>query len=206
MQCLRVRRRYEHIAPRWHEHALLNEYFAIWRLQPRAYSYQTLHHHNCINRNSRVKQLSSRPSSFHHAHNGSNLPRFRLQSPQRKIRQLHDYAPMLSSLPFVQVPLIFTALMMTLWAYKCLMMVLFQNKIIYMPGMPPFARGEKISDYASRGIDWKEDRIKSSDGVDLTLLIGEMSKLGMGSEQRNKVARDFSHRKIKEVLILYFQG
>lgn len=38
------------------------------------------------------------------------------------------------------------------------MMVVFQNKIIYMPGLPPNARGERIEDYKNQcgGIQWRE--------------------------------------------------
>ncbi len=47
------------------------------------------------------------------------------------------------------------------------MMVVFKNKIIYMPGLPPNARWEKIADHASRcgGIQWKEERTKAADGT-----------------------------------------
>src|ERR1700744_6107699 len=57
----------------------------------------------------------------------------------------------LESLPAILVPpAVFGGLLVTLWAYKCLMMVVFQNKIIYMPSVPPFSRSEKVSDYASQ--------------------------------------------------------
>jgi uncharacterized protein len=38
------------------------------------------------------------------------------------------------------------------------MMVVFQNKIIYMPGLPPNARRERIEDYKNQcgGIQWRE--------------------------------------------------
>src|SRR6266498_2441351 len=44
-------------------------------------------------------------------------------------------------------PIVFSGLLLTLWAYKCFMMVVFQNKIIYMPNVPPFSRNEKVEDY-----------------------------------------------------------
>ncbi|KAI9665306.1 MAG: hypothetical protein M1831_001743 [Alyxoria varia] len=46
-------------------------------------------------------------------------------------------------------PAVFLGLLLALWAYKCLMMVIFQNKIIYMPSVPPFSRREEISHNAS---------------------------------------------------------
>ncbi|ETS82158.1 hypothetical protein PFICI_07160 [Pestalotiopsis fici W106-1] len=63
-------------------------------------------------------------------------------------------------------PLYFGGLFVALWTWKCCMLVTFQNKIIYMPGLPPNARSEKIEDYASRcaGISWREERIRAADG------------------------------------------
>jgi hypothetical protein len=51
------------------------------------------------------------------------------------------------------------------------MMVIFQNKIIYMPGLPPNARREKISDYINinqpGGVMWQEVKIVSIDKTQL---------------------------------------
>jgi uncharacterized protein len=71
-------------------------------------------------------------------------------------------------------------------------MVIFQNKIIYMPGIPPFARSEKVADYSRecRPVLWKEHKIQSADGVKLKLL---QSGIEDGSEKR-------------DIVLLYFQG
>ena len=94
-------------------------------------------------------------------------------------------------------PLVFTGLLLSLWFYKCCMMVVFQNKIIYMPGVPPFARQEKIHDYAAscRPIVWREERISTADGKDIALCIGHLDEPAhLGQDKR------------PQVVVLYFQG
>jgi hypothetical protein len=78
------------------------------------------------------------------------------------------------------------------------MMIIFQNKIIYMPGLPPNARREKISDYIDKfgGVMWQEVKIVSTDNTQLALCVASIE----------------SHAEISEasrpapVYILYFQG
>ncbi|KAL7906157.1 Alpha/Beta hydrolase protein [Trichoderma velutinum] len=97
-------------------------------------------------------------------------------------------------------PLIFTGLFLALWCYKCIMLVLFQNAIIYNPFLPPNARSMTISEFSRQcgGIKWKEDRIKSLDGTEIALCISEIS---CGDE------RGGSSKGPKTlVYILYFQG
>ncbi|CZT00496.1 related to alpha/beta superfamily hydrolase [Rhynchosporium agropyri] len=73
-------------------------------------------------------------------------------------------------------------------------MVLLQNKIIYMPGLPPNARREKISDYKNQcsGIEWREESITSLDGTKISLCVARVNKLEVCEG--------------KMVYILYFQG
>lgn len=95
--------------------------------------------------------------------------------------------------PLLLAPLVFTGLTLTLWSYKCLMMILFQSRIIYMPGIPLGARKEKISDYTRycRGIQWHEGRIAVDDG---TVLATATAKL------------DGSGKAGRELVVVYFQG
>lgn len=46
----------------------------------------------------------------------------------------------LSSLPLGLMASVFVGLPTALWSYKCLMMIAFQRKIIYMGFLPPGAR------------------------------------------------------------------
>lgn len=78
-----------------------------------------------------------------------------------------------------------------------MMLVLFQNAIIYNPFMPPNARSMRIEEFARQcgGVQWREERIRSLDGTQLALCI---------SQDAQNVAADASS--ITQVYILYFQG
>lgn len=98
---------------------------------------------------------------------------------------------------FLLPPAIFGGLLVTLWTYKSLMLVIFQNKIIYMPGIPPFSRSEEIQSYAQqcKPIQWKEHLVSTTDGVQVKLLEGCLAHdPGLKDEQH------------LEVITLYFQG
>lgn len=84
------------------------------------------------------------------------------------------------------------------------MLVVFQNKIIYMPSVPPFSRSEKIEDYAAlcRPVVWREERIKAADGTKLALAVGEIPNMGKGPD----VGMSKEVGKRRRVVILYFQG
>lgn len=95
-------------------------------------------------------------------------------------------------------------------------MVTFQNKIIYMPGLPPNARREKIQDYASRcgGLQWREERTRAADGTDLALCVTDVD-LGSGvaststSTSTSTSASPFTPtpgRPDMAFYVLYFQG
>ncbi|KAI0200849.1 Alpha/Beta hydrolase protein [Astrocystis sublimbata] len=106
-------------------------------------------------------------------------------------RHIHLEGPALA-------PFVFGGLLAGLWTWKCLMMVVFQNKIIYMPGLPPNSRRETIHDYKDRlvGIDWREERIRAADGTDLALCVTDL-QLGSKNDLRPPAAVFY---------ILYFQG
>ncbi|UNI23655.1 hypothetical protein JDV02_009462 [Purpureocillium takamizusanense] len=97
-------------------------------------------------------------------------------------------------------PIIFAGLFMTLWCWKCTMLILFQNLIIYNPYMPPNARSMLISDFARQcgGVEWREQRIESLDRIEIALCVSEMSARG--------AARSGSTASQTPVYILYFQG
>jgi len=97
-------------------------------------------------------------------------------------------------------PTVFLGLLVTLWTYKCMMMVLFQNKIIYMPSVPPFSRSEQIQDYeiACKPVQWRQEMIKSLDGTKIALAVGE-NKTRM-SQSASTVPKD------RGVVVVYFQG
>lgn len=97
-------------------------------------------------------------------------------------------------------PTVFIGLLITLWTYKCMMMVLFQNKIIYMPSVPPFARKESIKDYknACKPVEWRQEIIRSLDGTKIALAIGK--------NQTRMSQRALTVPKDGGLVIVYFQG
>lgn len=72
------------------------------------------------------------------------------------------------------------------------MMVVFQNKIIYMPGLPPNTRREKVEDYKRQcaGIEWREEKIRSLDDTKISLCVASVT----------------NGKALKHVCVLYFQG
>ncbi|KAI0474026.1 Alpha/Beta hydrolase protein [Xylariaceae sp. FL0804] len=73
-------------------------------------------------------------------------------------------------------PLVFGGLFVGLWTWKCLVMVVLQNKIIYMPGLPPNARRERIEDHEATcgGVRWREERTRANDGTRLALCVADV--------------------------------
>ncbi|KEF62248.1 uncharacterized protein A1O9_00220 [Exophiala aquamarina CBS 119918] len=76
------------------------------------------------------------------------------------------------------------------------MMVIFQNKIIYMPSVPPFSRSEKVRDYASQCLPftWSEHDIKAADGTAIKILESGPNTVALQAQQRRRV------------VVLYLQG
>lgn len=137
----------------------------------------------------------SHPSAFHTV-TSSNLNR-----PGRKVqcRALPHYDRNFSTSIVSSIllpPAVFLGLVGTLWFYKCCMMVLFQNKIIYMPSIPPFSRREEIETYRTtcHPVKWEEKRIKSEDKTELALCTGEI----FTGASDDHCAR--------QIVLVYFQG
>ena len=88
-------------------------------------------------------------------------------------------------------------------------MVIFQNKIIYMPGIPLGARRERIEDYAEScsGIQWREVKIPVEDGVILGGAVAEVVRtMNKRVSGKSRVESLPGKRRRRKVLILYFQG
>ncbi|GAB7353192.1 hypothetical protein MBLNU459_g3716t1 [Dothideomycetes sp. NU459] len=104
--------------------------------------------------------------------------------------------------PFLLAPAVFAGLVLAHWFQKCILMVLFQNKIIYMPSLPPGSRREVLGNYAKMWgpVAWREQHIKSSDGTDLALCIGQLERDEAANQQ------SATKRGPRQALLLYFQG
>ncbi|KAL1970595.1 hypothetical protein VTN77DRAFT_4239 [Rasamsonia byssochlamydoides] len=135
--------------------------------------------------------LRRRPCYDHHIHS---------------FHQRRSFSSLLDLSSPLLPPIVFLGLGLTLWTYKCLMMILFQNKIIYMPNIPPFSRSEKVEDYARRclPVRWREESVVTGDGVRISLLVGNIEEGQSGSQSQSAVADlegDEDH-----LVVLYFQG
>ena len=102
-------------------------------------------------------------------------------------------------------PVVFTGLLAALWVFKCTMMVVFQNKIIYMPGLPPNARHERIEDYASEcgGVQWHEKRTSAADGTELGLAVASLDSAGRRTSSSISLGAGMP---AQHLYILYLQG
>lgn len=126
------------------------------------------------------------------------IPLCRHDFPLRKLAFVRQKRTIFSDVsPFILVPGAFFGLLIGHWIHKCLLMVLFQNKIIYMPSLPPGSRRERLDEYAKTwaGVSWEEKKIKSLDGTKLSLAIARLTK-STGPVQE----------KTKQTVVLYFQG
>lgn len=56
------------------------------------------------------------------------------------------------------------------------MLIAFQNKLIYLPYIPPGARNESLKDYQPQllGFDWKTTEVKTRDGKRLGTCVAEI--------------------------------
>jgi hypothetical protein len=84
------------------------------------------------------------------------------------------------------------------------MMVVFQNKIIYMPGLPPTSRSERIADWANMcgGVQWTEETTVAADGTKLAMAVTTVS-LSKGKPPGAPVPEKPA---AAHVYVLYFQG
>lgn len=76
------------------------------------------------------------------------------------------------------------------------MMITFQNKIIYMPNVPPYSRTETVEEYARhcRPVLWEEDSFVTGDGVRISVVVGGIPR------------EDIEGGEGEDVVVLYFQG
>ncbi|KAI7089641.1 hypothetical protein KC356_g2279 [Hortaea werneckii] len=113
-----------------------------------------------------------------------------------------------SAITVLTPPALFLGLLVGLWTYKCVMTVIFQEKFIYMPYMPPFARSEKIEDYEAscKPVEWVEERIRSLDGTKISLATGRMVEDEDSPKLHAALKEPPQDVKRKEVIVCYFQG
>ncbi|GAB7366588.1 hypothetical protein MBLNU230_g8574t1 [Neophaeotheca triangularis] len=90
------------------------------------------------------------------------------------------------------------------------MTVIFQEKIIYMPYMPPFTRSEKVADYAQAcaPVEWREESIRSSDGTKIAVCVGEISspRSPVTDPSVPEPVPQYPGRQDKHIILCYFHG
>jgi hypothetical protein len=163
------------------------------QLTDRCYYYYPRRHYHQHQINPQFFPALERPAydisnNFHHRHHNH--------------LQRRPFSIDFVSSPLLLPPVVFLGLGITLWTYKCLMMILFQNKIIYMPSIPPFSRSEKVQTYAKRcfPVIWREQKIVTGDRVRIKLLIGSIRPEG-------QVTSDAGLENSEDhLVVLYFQG
>ncbi|RPA72341.1 hypothetical protein BJ508DRAFT_76021 [Ascobolus immersus RN42] len=146
-----------------------------------------------------------RQNSLHHTPPATAIPSYRLNQlrfqPTQQTRQLTLLQTLLAP------PLTFGGLLLALWTLKSVSLVVFQNKIIYLPYLPPYCRSEPLPEPTKR-IEWKDlghieggRRYKWGGGkVQLNIsgtevVVGGTSTLGVTAADPQR-----------EVLVVYFQG
>ncbi|KAL4878321.1 Alpha/Beta hydrolase protein [Aspergillus karnatakaensis] len=121
--------------------------------------------------------------------------------------------PLLSTLPTPLIPpLIFLTLLISLWTWKCLWIIILQDKLLYLSWLPPFSRSDRIDEYQGecRGVTWVEKTIRSGDGTKLVVCEGEVDSVptrkSIGSAEVGKMTKRTRKRTRKRVVVAYFQG
>lgn len=132
----------------------------------------------------------------------------RFVCPTRNLARLdHNNRP-LSQL--LQVPLIFTGLLLALWTWKSLVLIVFQHKIIFMPYL---GRHTELSEFPTvAGVSWHRRDLKTNDGVTLALCQSDMTDLrrppGLSSSKTENDTREMSQRRSRKerINVIYLQG
>lgn len=86
------------------------------------------------------------------------------------------------------------------------MMIIFQNKLIYLPYIPYGARKETIQDYTLHllGVDWTTTEVKTQDGKKLSTCVTEIRLANPHAETLLTLLR--KKVEAQQVMIVYFQG
>ncbi|KAF9647300.1 hypothetical protein BDM02DRAFT_3170324, partial [Thelephora ganbajun] len=89
-----------------------------------------------------------------------------------------------------------------LWTYKCLMLVLFQRKVIYMGYVPPGARTEELSEsIIPRGLKCEEIKVSSDNGHSLSGVVVSPSGTLRGAPRSSTESSESL-----KTLFFYLQG
>ncbi|CCG82903.1 putative Alpha/beta superfamily hydrolase [Taphrina deformans PYCC 5710] len=101
----------------------------------------------------------------------------------------------------VQIPLIFGGLLVALWTWKSLMLIVFQDKIIYMPYL---GRQEQLEHHPTPAVEWSRHALRTSDHVTIVLCNAKLTKAKRDQSVRGNAECSDDCR--KRVTMVYLQG
>ncbi|GAA6005396.1 hypothetical protein JCM10207_002967 [Rhodosporidiobolus poonsookiae] len=115
-----------------------------------------------------------------------------------------------SGVPWLFLAQVVVGLPTALWAYKCLLLVLFQRRIIYLPSVPPGTRDESLADgertpardASLAGMRWREVRVESGVGTRWTGRRVELRGIEVEWAEKEKERE----RERPHVVVVYLQG
>ncbi|GAA6057388.1 hypothetical protein JCM3770_000739 [Rhodotorula araucariae] len=136
---------------------------------------------------------------------------FGLKLPEPSNEPLAGTLPDSGGPPWLFLLQVVLGLPAALWIYKCLMLVLFQRRIIYLPSVPPGSRNESLAggerapavDASLNGLDWREVRVQSA--VPTRWLRRPVELRGIEMSWSGARSRDVKEVRDK-VVVVYLQG
>ncbi|GAA5924295.1 alpha/beta hydrolase [Sporobolomyces koalae] len=111
------------------------------------------------------------------------------------------------SVPILFILQVVVGLPAALWFYKCLMLVAFQRKIIYLPSVPPGTRNESLEDGERTtardsslvGMDWTEIELVSSTPTRVLRLPTSLRGIELSWSKPETVSKP-------KIVVIYLQG
>jgi len=87
------------------------------------------------------------------------------------------------------------------------MLIILQNKLIYLPYIPPGARQETIEDYKPQvlGLDWATTEVRTRDSKKLVACVAEI-RFQAPCVPQHKLTPCRRPIRVSEVVLVYFQG
>ncbi|GAA5892107.1 hypothetical protein JCM8208_001435 [Rhodotorula glutinis] len=147
-------------------------------------------------------------------HSTSSARLFGLRLPEPSNEPLAGTAGDASGPPWLFLAEVLVGLPTALWAYKCLMLVLFQRRIIYLPSVPPGTRDESLDDgerspardASLGGLAWREVRVVSEEPTRWLRRPVELRGVEMSWSEGARSATTAATAERQKVVIVYLQG
>ncbi|GAA5849716.1 hypothetical protein JCM9279_001991 [Rhodotorula babjevae] len=147
-------------------------------------------------------------------HSTSPVRLFGLRLPEPSNEPLAGTGGDASGPPWLFLAEVLLGLPAALWAYKCLMLVLFQRRIIYLPSVPPGTRNESLDDgerssdrdASLGGLRWREVKVTSEEPTRWLRRPVELRGIEMSWSEDAEVASAAGSATRQKVVVVYHQG